>query len=281
MVSDGSPRVEEIRAAVASMNDARFRLVEHEENRGLAAARNTGIREARADKVICVDEDDTLAGDSLKELLDELLKSGVDIVCPQAAMMTEAKRIYSCYVPSLEEILYCQPLLPCGFLFRRDAWALIQGWDEHPILRYGREDHEWWIRVILAGVRLKVISDLLYQYRLPTAAADEPASLNCRARLREVQIRQYIVGKHRDLYKRYAEARRAYLREAYRREAQALMRDGRQVASAKRWWQAVILFREWKDLKCAVRATLDIVLDHEGVESLLRWRRRMLGRDAI
>lgn len=69
VVSDGSPRVEEIRAAVAGIGDERFRLVEHRENRGLAAARNTGTRMANTDLVVCVDEDDMLGADCLSRSL--------------------------------------------------------------------------------------------------------------------------------------------------------------------------------------------------------------------
>lgn len=52
-------------AIVESYSDPRIRIIRHQENRGLAGARNTGIRVARADVVAFLDSDDTWDKDKL------------------------------------------------------------------------------------------------------------------------------------------------------------------------------------------------------------------------
>lgn len=57
VVDDGSS--DDSRDVVRAIGDGRVRLVEHEKNRGIAAARNTGIRSARGGCVGFLDQDDT------------------------------------------------------------------------------------------------------------------------------------------------------------------------------------------------------------------------------
>ena len=38
--------------------DSRFRIISHEKNRGLSAARNTGIDNAKGEYIVCIDSDD-------------------------------------------------------------------------------------------------------------------------------------------------------------------------------------------------------------------------------
>ncbi|MGW7065719.1 bifunctional glycosyltransferase/CDP-glycerol:glycerophosphate glycerophosphotransferase [Streptomyces sp. NPDC054855] len=73
--TDGSPRI----AREFAADDARFRLVE-QENAGLGAARNTGVREARGTYLTFVDSDDVVPRDAYERMLAALEKSGSDFV---------------------------------------------------------------------------------------------------------------------------------------------------------------------------------------------------------
>jgi glycosyltransferase involved in cell wall biosynthesis len=66
--SDGSKDV------VRGVADPRVRVVEHEVNRGIAAARNTGVREARGEYVAFLDQDDTWYPRKLEKQVEVLDK---------------------------------------------------------------------------------------------------------------------------------------------------------------------------------------------------------------
>lgn len=274
VVSDGSPRVEEIRSIVAAMQDERFRLVEHSENRGLAAARNTGIREARADLVICVDEDDRILPECLQEELEALTKGDYEVVCCTPEYIGGRSGLYRTRIPTLNEILSSQPLPACGFLMKKTVWKHLGGWDEHPVLRFGREDHEWWIRAVKLGVRIAVINRALYQYRVPAGSYEENASLNLCARRNELRIRRYIVRKHAELYEQFPEERREYLRKAFLFEAAWCFANGKSSFGTIRLWQAVLVCMRRNDLRAALRATMNSLMGREWAGRLLAWRQR-------
>ena len=277
VVNDGSPRGGEIRAAVAAMNDPRFRLVEHEKNRGLAAARNTGVREAQAEMVVCVDEDDWIREDCLERLLFQFDQEDTEIVCPQGWMVGARPRIRACRLPTIEEILAQQTLLPAGFLFRKSTWKEVGGWDEHPILVRGREDAEWWIRVIRHGCRIRVIAEALYLYREAQTANDAARSLDINARQHEVRLRRYIIKKHADLYAKYPFQRRKVLAIACEAEARFCEKSGKVWRSMLRRWQAAMFLPERRRLKKAVKTTAAALLGERRLESILRWKRQVAG----
>ena len=61
-------------------NDSRFKVFHHNKNRGLSAARNTGIAHVSADYLMFVDSDDYVHEDFCKLPFDCAIQYGVDIV---------------------------------------------------------------------------------------------------------------------------------------------------------------------------------------------------------
>jgi glycosyltransferase involved in cell wall biosynthesis len=269
VVSDGSPRVEEIRAAVAGMHDERFRLVELCENQGLASARNTGVRESRADLVICVDEDDRIMPNCIAKLKARLQSTGSDLVIGGAAYCGGSTKICPARIPTLAEILTSQPLLSSGFLMRKHLWHRLCGWDENPVLRLGREDHDWWIRVIALAPQIDTIPDICYIYTVPDSETQAQTSLNHRARADEVRIRRYIVEKHRALYELYPNSKKAYLREGQLIEAAILRKRNARIATLGRLWKAAFISRQRKDVRYAARETLYTCASTRVIQNIL------------
>jgi glycosyltransferase involved in cell wall biosynthesis len=63
-----------------ALRDDRVRVIAHDENRGLGASRNSGIRAAEGRYIFHADPDDTLPEGALAHLLDLALEHGADIV---------------------------------------------------------------------------------------------------------------------------------------------------------------------------------------------------------
>ncbi|MCP9470687.1 MAG: glycosyltransferase [Nitrospira sp.] len=89
VVNDGAV---DVGAAVEALNtDGRITLIKHDRNRGLAAARNTGIRMARGKYIAYLDDDDRYLPDHLETLVT-LLEKG-----PYKAAYTDAWRVHERY----------------------------------------------------------------------------------------------------------------------------------------------------------------------------------------
>ena len=57
-----------------------FRILHHEHNRGLSAARNTGMDAATGDYLFFLDSDDELTDDCIEKLTEPLVKEWYDVV---------------------------------------------------------------------------------------------------------------------------------------------------------------------------------------------------------
>ena len=63
-----------------AQNDSRFKVLTHEHNRGVSAARNTGLDNAIGEFVMFVDSDDWLELNALEEVKKAFDKSKSDVV---------------------------------------------------------------------------------------------------------------------------------------------------------------------------------------------------------
>ncbi len=257
VVDDGSPRGDEIRAAAEAMGDPRFRLVRHDVNRGLGAARNTGIREARAEWLIWVDEDDALAETCLEVLIHHAEESGADVVHPQYVNRKSGRMFDRTRIANLAEVLETQRYNPGGFLISKEGMKKAGLYDESETIRLGREDTEWWIRAVAAGLRIHTLAQGLYLYR-PNGGTEDEESLDVRASFYEGRIRSYIVRKHARLYQQYSRARRLFLGNGWRLEARRNSVAGARIWSTFCMWRAAWHLRSLKFLREAAAMTVNL-----------------------
>lgn len=69
-----------MRVLMPHLADSRVRLICHEINRGLSAARNTGIEAATGDYVLFVDSDDVVDAELVEICLDCVVRTGAELV---------------------------------------------------------------------------------------------------------------------------------------------------------------------------------------------------------
>ena len=172
----------------------------HTENRGLAAARNNGIREARGEYILPLDADDKIGPGYLEDAVRILDRHpDIGIVYSEAAYF--GVRTGHWHLPEYtpDQMLF-QNLIFCSALFRRADWERAGGYNINMI--YGWEDWDFWLSLIQLGVRVYRIPKVHFFYRLRDASMIQDMDEG-----RQFFMRLHAILNHSDLYRRMAEIR--------------------------------------------------------------------------
>ena len=102
IVDDGSTDATARLAEQASARDARFHLL-RQENAGVSAARNHGLREARGTYILFLDSDDTLTTDSLRSFCETLDRTGADAAIGRLQSFGAVEEKYNGYADALSK----------------------------------------------------------------------------------------------------------------------------------------------------------------------------------
>ncbi len=165
VVDDGSE--EDVEALLKHYPDQRIRLLK-QTNQGNAAARNTGIRQARGKHIICLDSDDVWHPDILKSCVAALESyPEVDVVYTQVQQIdADGKLLPGPVGPDpkhgnlLEPLLMGFPILPSSAVVQRrcfERWGMYKP---------GLDDWELWLRWAARGCRFAYIGEPLLYYRI-------------------------------------------------------------------------------------------------------------------
>ncbi len=177
IVNDGStdPQSNQILDQYREM-DPRVRVVDHTENKGLSAARNTGAREARTNYLLYLDSDDLLEATAAEKWL----------------WFLESYPQYSFVGGYLVGFGAHQYLWRAGFqnqeanldrnqinhilMVRKKVVEIVGGYDE--TMRQGLEDWDFWVRSADKGYWGDFIPEFLHWYRTRASHTDRWDSLN-------------------------------------------------------------------------------------------------------
>ena len=159
-------------------------------NGGVSAARNTGIRAARAEFVLVLDGDDRLCPTFLEKTRD-LLCAQPDMVAASAWMHTFGvlnAEVRPCG-GSLGDFL-ARNSCPATHLLRRSAWVQCGGYDE--TMRAGFEDWEFFLSLLETqpDAHIGIVPEPLLEYR--TA----PASSNIQSMGKRLALMRFLIEKH-------------------------------------------------------------------------------------
>ncbi len=123
LVDDGSPdRCGEICEEYAK-KDTRFKVYHHLENRGLSAARNTGIKEAVADYLMFVDSDDFVNKDFCRLPYECAVKNNADLVMFLCQRVNEKKVFINSKITKSDSEI--SGLLKSGYKTKEEALDLM------------------------------------------------------------------------------------------------------------------------------------------------------------
>jgi glycosyltransferase involved in cell wall biosynthesis len=136
-----------------------------QENRGVSAARNYGIRHAQSRYIVCLDADDKIRPSYLEKavaLLDA--DEVIGFVTSDIRVFGGDEDIWRAGPCRFPEMLF-RNRCHTASVFRRSAWERAGGYCE--TLGVG-EDWDLWLSLLELGYRCQVIPEVMFEYRVRT-----------------------------------------------------------------------------------------------------------------
>ena len=169
VIDDGSQIP--VTETLASIDDARLRIIRHDRNRGLSAARNTGLRHASAPLVAQLDADDLWEPDYVETVLPRFDDPAVGLVYSNAYLIGHPARqdryILDASVHPMDrfpKFAEQNPVPSLTATMRTEAVRAVRGyatWLRHAL------DYYLYAKLIMAGWRFDYIDRCLASYRWP------------------------------------------------------------------------------------------------------------------
>lgn len=196
VVDDGSPDDTRLVAErlIAEFPARRITLL-RQENQGLAAARNAGIRATQSPFVLPLDADDRLEPGAVERLLGALLRQGGDVATSLGRTFGDEQRPLVT-LPATPARLRAGNCLVYASLFRRQLFDSIGGY-RCGMQPAGYEDWDLWLGALERGARFVHVAEELFLYRKHGSSMLGAAD---RAALR---LRAEIAAHHPALYSRW------------------------------------------------------------------------------
>lgn len=161
VVDDGSNEPGTLRA----LRDLETTVI-RTENRGLPAARNTGIQAGTGRSIFPLDSDDVIEPGHVRVLAEHMdSEDSTTIACTawqefggRSSLLTPPNETTAGEMAGRCTIL-------AASMFRRSDWEMLGGYDEDA--REAAEDWEWWVRLLLArGGVARIVPGLVHHYRI-------------------------------------------------------------------------------------------------------------------
>lgn len=197
VVNDGSDNSASIGVLKTLRNKYEFILVE-QTNKGLSAARNTGVQHASGEFLAFLDPDDTVHPTYFGKAINILKnKQNVHFAGCWAQYFEKSTSSWPAFTPEPPYLLYHNMINSSALVYKKIAFTQ-NGWND-PVLEYGLEDWESVINLTKNGWRGVVIPEKLWLYRIRQKSM-------ARSFTREKLLfsYRYITEKHSALYAAFA-----------------------------------------------------------------------------
>ncbi len=156
-------------------------------NKGLPSARNLGIQNATGERILCLDADDKIDPTYLEKTVNI-----PGIVVVGVKNFDKAKAEVLPYHNLSLESFKIQNRITCCSMFDKKDWEAIGGFDE--TLRTGREDWDFWLRMLSSGVSITPLNECLFYYRI------HGVTMSRKADAQEETIHNYIKKKNARIF---------------------------------------------------------------------------------
>lgn len=170
-----------------------------QDNKGVSAARNNGINAATGEYMLILDSDDFFEPRFCEQAV-QLIEQDMDVkIVTCYSKWFNNPRDFKIFKPTggnIEDGIMNNVAMGSS-MFRKNDWIQAAGYDVN--MQKGYEDWEFYIRILKNGGKVKVIPEVLFNYR------NKPNSRNKGANQIKYDLLKYIYLKHADLYKEHFE----------------------------------------------------------------------------
>lgn len=108
---------EDVRSVIQSFNDRRIQYISHSLNKGLAATRNTGIKNATGEYIAYLDDDDIFLPNHLETLVNFLENNPKFKIAYTDALRSHQKKVNDNYITVKQDLPYSQDFDSIEILF--------------------------------------------------------------------------------------------------------------------------------------------------------------------
>ena len=166
-------------------------------NGGVAKARNTGIAHAKGKYILPLDGDDLISDNYIQEAIEILdSNSKVKVVYCQAVKFNEETQKPWKLKPFSINQLAKDNMIFVASLFRKSDAEAIGGFSED--MKMGREDWEFWIKMLKNGGEVVQLPFVGFFYRLTPTSKRKKTGTNQKKRERIA----YLNAKHLDFFEK-------------------------------------------------------------------------------
>lgn len=194
IVDDGSNL--ETKKVLKAFNHQKIKIIS-QENKGLSAARNKGIKESKGEFVLLLDSDDkfdlSFISKAMK-IFEKEANCGVVTCWGEKFMNSKSLQKFKPTGGVVKNFLFQNSAIGTSIM-RKLCWHEIGGYDEN--MKHGYEDWEFYIRLTKKW-KVCVIPEVLFFYRQREDSMRKNAIKNY-----DKHIKEYILKKHKDLYVLY------------------------------------------------------------------------------
>jgi glycosyltransferase involved in cell wall biosynthesis len=162
IVNDGSTDYSTLKC-LKELEAKGYTIIE-QTNKGLGAARNTGIKAAKGKYILPLDCDNKIRTGYMDEAVALLEKNPLtEVVYGDAEYFGEKKGVWESGEFNLQRLMIENYIDACA-VFRKTTWEKLGGFDEKmPVMGY--EDWDFWLRIAFQNGKFIYINKVCYDYR--------------------------------------------------------------------------------------------------------------------
>ncbi|GAB3537887.1 glycosyltransferase family A protein [Arthrobacter tecti] len=162
-----------------------------QENRGVSAARNTGIVSLGTELVAVLDGDDRFLPEFLAKTTPKFDDDGVVAASSWLAMFGVATGVVRPTGGRAVDFL-ARNACPAAAVVRFSEWERAGGYAED--MREGFEDWDFFLRILTPGGRIAIAPEALIEYRT------QPGSANVRSMTRRLRLYSELIDRHTGVF---------------------------------------------------------------------------------